>query len=593
VSTKDWLLTPQQPKKKTELDLALVKCREAFLPVLAVSLFANLLLFVAPIYVLQIVDRVLAIKSVDTLLVLTGLAIALALLLAFFEFVRARLLVRAAVKFDMLVDRPIFRAVTLMASRQPGVAGAQALRDLDRVRGFMSSSTALALCDAIWVPVFLLLAFAFNAWVGVVGLAGAIVIAALALANDLRTKKTLEEASRAGLRADNFVGASLRNSDALEAMGMLPALLHRWRNGHVQALQRQAEAGDRSGTLHAVIRFARYTTLLLALAIGSYLAIRNDLSAGGVIAATMVVGFGLAPIETAVAQWPQLIAARSAFERLRALLLVAPPERPLMQLPRPTGVITFANVIAGPPGARTAVIKGVNLQFQPGEAVAVIGPSGGGKTSLLRVALGLWPAASGAVRIDGAELGQWDIEALAKYVGYLPQDVELFDGTVAENIARFADPLDADAIILAARKTGVHDAILALPDGYNTQIGINGSALSGGLRQRLALARALYGNPALVLLDEPNSSLDSDGENVLAQAIQLAKQDGRTVVFTTHRLQLLAVADKVAVMNNGIAEAFGPRDEVLARYTRPTVVANNPPVTQQTDAPPADAAESG
>jgi ABC-type protease/lipase transport system fused ATPase/permease subunit len=240
------------------------------------------------------------------------------------------------------------------------------------------------------------------------------------------------------------------------------------------------------------------------------------------------------------------------------------------------------------------VIKGVNLQFQPGEAVAIIGPSGGGKTSLIRVALGLWPAASGSVRIDGAELAQWDIEALAKYVGYMPQDIELFDGTVAENIARFADPLDAEAVILAARRAGVHEAILALPEGYNTQIGINGSAISGGLKQRLALARALFGDPVLVVLDEPNSNLDSEGETVLAQAIMIAKQEGRTVLLATHRLQLLAVADKVLVMNNGAAEAFGLRDEVLARYTRPTVVANNPPVEQQTDTPPAaDAAESG
>jgi PrtD family type I secretion system ABC transporter len=587
-------LTPQQPKKKTELDLALVQCREAFLPVLAVSLFANLLLFVAPLYVLQIVDRVLAIKSVDTLLVLTGLAIALALLLAFFEFVRARLLVRAGVKFDMLVDAPIFRAVALMSSRQPGVAGAQALRDLDRVRSFITSSTAYALCDAVWAPVFLILAFAFNAWVGVIGLAGAIAVLALAITNDARTKKTYGDASRLALKADGFVGSSLRNTDALEAMGMLPAMLHRWRNGHVQALKLQAEAGDRGGTLNAWLRFARYVTLLLAISIGSYLAIRNDLSAGGVLAATMVVGFALGPIELAVSQWPQLLAARGAFERLRSLLHAAPPARPVMQLPRPKGVITLANVIAGPPGARTAVIKGVNLQFQPGEAVALIGPSGGGKTSLMRVALGLWPAASGSVRIDGAELTQWDIEALAKYVGYMPQDIELFDGTVAENIARFADPLEAEAVILAARKAGVHEAILALPEGYNTQIGINGSAISGGLKQRLALARALFGNPVLVVLDEPNSNLDSEGETVLAQAIMIAKQEGRTVVLATHRLQLLAVADKVLVMNNGAAEAFGPRDEVLARYTRPTVVANNPPVEQQIDTPPAaDAAERG
>lgn len=593
----DWLLTPQQqqPKKKTELDLALVQCREAFLPVLAVSLFANLLLFVAPIYVMQIVDRVLAIKSVDTLLVLTGLAIALALLLAFFEFVRTRLMVRASVKFDMLVDAPIFRAVALMATRQPGVAGAQALRDLDRVRSFIGSSTALTLVNAVWVPVFLLLAFAFNAWVGVVGLAGAILIFGLALTSDIRTRRSQNEAGRTALRVDGFMATSLRNADAIEAMGMLPAMLHRWRGGHVQAVRLQAEAGDTAGTLNATIRFVRYTTLLLALAIGAYLGIRNDLSAGGVLAATMVVGFGLAPIEEAVAQWPQLLAARAAFERLRALLLAVPPARPLMQLPRPRGVVSLTNVLAGAPGSRIPVIKGVTVEFNPGETVAVIGPTGGGKTSLLRVVLGLWPAASGAVRIDGADLGQWDVEALAKYVGYMPEDIELFDGTVAENIARFADPLDAEAIILAARKSGLHDAILALPEGYNTQIGINGAALSGGMRQRLALARALYGDPVLVVLDEPNSSLDSEGEQILAQAVVNARNEGRTVIVTTHRLQLLAAVDKVLVMNRGVAEAFGPRDEVLARYTqRPTAVASNPPAAQQNEeAPPADAATSG
>jgi PrtD family type I secretion system ABC transporter len=298
------------------------------------------------------------------------------------------------------------------------------------------------------------------------------------------------------------------------------------------------------------------------------------------------MGRALGPVEQAVGQWKGFQSARGAYQRIRSMLLAVPTSRNVMALPRPDGVITVQNVIAAPPGARVPVLKNVTFQLQPGEVVGVIGPSAAGKSTLARVVLGIWPAASGTVRIDGAELSQWEPEDLGQYVGYLPQDVELFDGTISENISRFADPVDSAGVIAAAKKAGVHEMVLLMPEGYNTQIGAGGAALSGGQRQRVGLARALYGNPVLVVLDEPNSNLDAEGENALAQAILAMKQENRTILVITHRLQLLAAVDKVMVMNSGAVEAMGPRDEVLARYTRPTVVANNPQVTQNASSEP-------
>jgi PrtD family type I secretion system ABC transporter len=581
-------------QQRTVLEDAIAKCRDVIAPVFVFSFFINLLLFTSPLYMLQVYDRVLGTQSVETLLFLTLLVAVLMLTMSALETFRSRLLVRTGIRLDLLANGSVFASIFRAQIAAPGSGSAQSLRDLDQIREFITGPGILILCDAPWTPVFVIVCFIMHPAIGVLTLFAAILIFALAVANEVYTRQPLQDASRLSIRAANFVSNSTRNAEALRAMGMMAGVRRIWKQQHNDVLRIQAIASDRSGAVMAWMKFVRMFLQSAILGLGAYLAIKQEITPGSMIAGSIIMGRALQPIELAVGNWKNFLAARSAYGRLRNLLLATPEPKQVLELPPPEGRLTVQNVVALAPGGQTPILRGITFSVEPGELIGVIGPSAAGKSTLARVLLGIWPPMNGSVRLDGAELQQWDPERLGKFIGYLPQDIELFDGTIAENISRFDDQADPNDIVAAATLAGVHEMITSFKDGYNTPIGIGGQALSGGQRQRIGLARALYGNPRILVLDEPNSNLDIEGENALAASLLQLKARGATIIAMTHRLQLLSAVDKVLVMAAGQIVDFGPRDEVLAKYTRPQIVAQTPQQQAESGAepaPPASGAE--
>jgi PrtD family type I secretion system ABC transporter len=557
-----------------ELRRAFRAVRGALIATISFSFFINLLMFTAPLYMLQVYDRVLASRNETTLLMLTVVAGGMLVVFGLLELVRSRVLVRVGLRLDQYLNDTVFNSVFRRSVIQPSNSSGQALRDLDTVREFMTGAGLIAFCDAPWVPLFIAAVFLFHPWLGYVALAGAIIIFGLAIANEFATRKPLQEASKNNVAANNFVNSSLRNSEVVAAMGMLPGVMRRWSERHSDVLREQARASDRAGVITASAKFVRMFLQVGILGVGAYLAIHREITPGTMIAGSILMGRALAPVEQAVGQWRGFVAARSAYDRLKELLQRTPAEGEAMPLPAPQGALSVERLVVAPPGSRTPVLKGVQFEIAAGEHLGLIGPSGAGKSTLARALIGVWQPASGAVRLDGASIGDWDGEQLGPYLGYLPQDVELFEGTVAENIARMGE-VDPDEVVRAAKLAGVHDMILRLPDGYDTELGAGGQRLSGGQRQRVGLARALYGDVRLVLLDEPNANLDTEGEQALTQALAELKREGRTCVMITHRPTLLSAVDKVLVLDKGATQAFGPREQVLSKVTRPSVVADH------------------
>ncbi len=561
----------QGQQKSQKLAEAFKPIRGAFIATAIFSFFINLLMFTTPLYMLQMYDRVLGSRNETTLVMLTVVAGGALILFGTLEMVRSRILVRIGARFDDLLNKHVFRAAFQSSVTHPGSASSQSLRDLDNVREFMTGQGLIAFLDAPWVPVFLAVVFLFHPILGFVALGGAIIIFIFALSNEFATRGPLSQASKNNVQTSNFVSTSLRNAEAVSAMGMLPGIMDRWRRRHRDVLERQAMASDRAGTILASSKAVRQFLQVSMLGTGAYLVLQGEITPGTMIAGSIMMGRALSPVEQAVGQWRSFVNTRSAYSRLNQLLLQVDQERDRMQLPTPEGRITMERAVVAPPGSRTPVLKGVSFDLQPGEALGVIGPSGAGKSSLARALMGVWPIASGHVRIDGADITDWNKEQLGPHLGYVPQDVELFDGTVAENIARFQE-VDPDEVVRAAQLAGVHEMILRLPHGYDTQIGPSGQSLSGGQRQRVALARALYGDVRFVLLDEPNANLDTEGEKALTDAITRLREQGRTMAMITHRPQLLGSVDKVLALDDGQVQAFGPRQDVLSRFTRPSVV---------------------
>ncbi|SOD98084.1 type I secretion system permease/ATPase [Caenispirillum bisanense] len=531
--------------------------------VLAFSFVIGLLMFVGPLYMLQVYDRVLSSRSLPTLGVITAAAVGALLVMAVIDALRTRILVRAAARLDADLAPRLFDAAFRAGLRHPEGNHVQALRDLDSVRDTIAGQGIAALCDLPWVPLFVAVCFLVHPWLGAAALLAAGLSVAMALANAWTTRRPQREGTRAGLTAAAQAADGARNAEVLQAMGMLSAARARWQQAHQAAVGWQARALDRSAVTMAASKSLRMMQQVLALGTGAWLALNGEISPGMMIAASIIMGRALAPIDMLVGNWRGLTAARAAWGRMDDLLRLVPAERARMALPAPTGHVSVAAMTVVPPGRTTPCLRGVTLDIPAGELLGVVGPSAAGKSSFARALVGVWPVVQGTVRLDGNEVSAWDPDVLGRSIGYLPQDVELLDGTVAETIAR-GGPVDADAVLAAARLAGVHGMIQGLEQGYDTRIGRDGHALSAGQRQRLALARALYGDPALVVLDEPNSNLDAEGEAALVRALQAVRRAGRTAVIVTHRTSILSAVDRILVLKGGQVEGLGTRNEILA-----------------------------
>lgn len=557
--------------QSTALDNAMTVVKPAIWTAVFFSFFINILGLTAPLYMMQVYDRVLSSRSITTLLVLTILIAFLYFSAALLESIRSKLLVRAGVKFDEEINEHTFSAVQRATIAQPSAGHVQALRDTDTVREFFTGAGIISLCDLPWVPIYIAVATMLHPWYGILAVGSIVISGALAWANDRLTRDRLNAATKANIAANNKATTTFRNAEVLQAMGMVGNLRKQWAVSRLESLALQALASDRAGVVMAAIKFNRMFVQSLVLGIGAYLAIIREVSPGTIIAASIVVGKCIQPVEIAIGNWKGMVTMRSAYERVQNLLRSLPDLGKRIKLPEPKGDLAVDNVVVRAPGREQLILKGVNFRVPAGHVLGVIGPSAAGKSSLARVLVGVWPPAAGAVRLDGSELDHWDPEQLGQHLGYLPQDVELFAGTIAENISRFGAPED-EKIIMAAQMADVHDMIQRLPQGYNTQIGDAGAALSGGQRQRIGLARALYGMPALIVLDEPNASLDTAGEQALMNTIKRLKEAGRTVVMITHKTNALSHCDLILVLQDGAVQAFGPRDEVMARIVGPRIV---------------------
>lgn len=524
------------------------------------SLAVNLLYLASPLYMLQVYDRVMTSGSVATLVMLTlALLVALAAL-AGLDAVRALVLTRASVRLDRLLASRVIEA----SVRQPENKG-RPLRDLDAFRQALTGSGIQAAFDLPWAPIYVLIIFLLHPALGFFAVGACAILMLLALANEVLTREPLREANEAAARNYGFTEASLRNAEVLESMGMMKGLLGRWSDDRLRLLDRQSVASDRSAGMSSVIRFVRLAMQSLMLGLGAYLALERMTSVGSLFAATLLLGRALQPVEQLVGAWRGLVAARASYVRVRDMLDAVPQRAVAMSLPRPIGALSVEALTFVPPNTPRMALRNVSFRLDPGDAMGLIGPSGAGKSTLVRHIVGVLRPTGGAVRLDGADVLTWPREQLGQHVGYLPQDIELFSDTVAANIGRLRTDAQADAeIVKAAQLAGVHEMILKLPEGYNTQIGEGGAALSGGYRQRIALARAVFGMPSLVVLDEPSSNLDSDGDAALAECMARLRELGSTVIIVSHRPSTLGAVNKILYLRDGVIELFGKRDEVIA-----------------------------
>ncbi|MDI5933888.1 type I secretion system permease/ATPase [Halomonas kalidii] len=556
----------------SDLPNALKACRASLISVAGFSLFINLLMLSPALYMLQVYDRVIPTRSGETLLMLTLLALLLFAVLGGLEMVRSRIMVRLGNRLDDRLGHSLYRAIFRRNILAAGQQTARPLDDLATLRQFLAGGGVFAFFDAAWVPVYLGVLFLFHAWLGVFASVAGVVLLGLAIANEKATGRLLAEAENEQVKARELADSNLRNAEVLHAMGMLPGIMQRWSARHLGYLLKQSRASDRAGVLANLTRTLRLLSQSLVLGLGALLVLEGRMTPGMMIAGSLLLGRALAPIDQMIGSWKGFVGARDAYRRLDRLFTDAPAEPRRMSLPTPRGTIDIEGVSAGPPGASLPVLQGIDLRVERGEQVGIIGPSASGKSTLARVLLGVWPAQVGTVRLDGADIARWNRDELGPFLGYLPQDIELFDGTISDNIARFGS-VDADRVVEAARRAGVHDMILRLPEGYDTWLAAGGPGLSGGQRQRIGLARALYGNPVVVVLDEPNSNLDDSGERALGETLARLREEGVTVLVISHRTGVLKRVDKLLVLREGRIGLFGARDRVLARLARPGVAA--------------------
>ncbi len=571
------------PTPRNEIIAAVRVHRRAFLAVAAFSFVINLLYLTPSLYMLQVYDRVVTSRSELTLLFLSLIAVGMFVVMGGLEFARSQVLIRVGNAIDEVLSQRVFTATFENILRAGQGNPAQALSDLNNVRQFVTGSGLFAFFDAPWIPIYLVVIFLLHPMLGWFAVGGTLILVVLTYITEKVSKEPLESANRHAILASNFANSNLRNAEVIEAMGMLRPMITRWYAHQANMLDQQTIASQRAATVAALTRLVRLVIQSGALGLGALLVIQGKSTAGVMIAASILTGRALAPVELLIATWKGFSSARSAYGRLARLLEVLPPRVAGMSLPAPQGLLTMENVYATPPGGKVAVIKGVTLVIQPGDIVGVIGPSASGKSSLARLMVGIWAAQVGKVRLDNADVYQWNKDELGSQIGYMPQDVELFDGTVAENIARFG-VIHSDRVVAAAQLAGVHEMILHFPQGYDTPIGEGGSVLSGGQRQRIGIARAIYGLPAFIVLDEPNSNLDDVGEAALVGTVRALKQAGKTVVVITHRMSVLQAVDKLLLMRDGSVQLYGERDAVLQALAQARNVSAPPPIPQESAA---------
>ena len=551
-----------------ELRDSLEACRAYFLYAALFSAAVNILLLTPIIYMLTVYDRVVASGSMSTLLMLTLLMIALLLAVGGFEWVRSTILIGASNRLEQLLRKRVSDATFKRALITGGlISNAQPLGDLTSLRQFMTGNGLFAFFDAPWFPIYIFVMFLFHPWFGLAGILAGAIMVLLAIANNSATDALLKEANEKSNQANSRFQSSLRNSEVVAALGMSEELAKSQNKLSDEVLEKQTEASQKAAALNGLSKSFRLISQSLLLGLGAYLALNQEISPGMMIAGSLLLGRALAPIDMLVGTWKGFSLATAQYNRLKDLLEKIPLQSDKMSLPAPAGTLSVEQATVVPPGSRNPVVRGVSFELQAGEMLGIVGPSASGKSTLARALLGIWPTYAGKVRLDGADISSWDRIELGPHVGYLPQDIELFDGTIAENIARFREA-SSDDVVAAAQLAGVHELILRLPQGYDTKIGSTGGALSGGQRQRIALARAVFGSPKYLILDEPNSNLDDQGEKELVLALNRIKSSGCTTLVITHRTMILQCVDKMLVLKDGQRAAFGAKNDVLAALTK-------------------------
>jgi PrtD family type I secretion system ABC transporter len=547
----------------TPLQAFTSRFRPYFVAAAGFSLVINLLMLVPALFMLQVFDRVLTSRSAETLIMLLVLAGGALLVMAYLDVIRARLLTAAAVYLEKLLG-PRVLADMIRRSADPGRREAlHGLRDVGALRAFLTGPGILALFDSPWVPVYVAVIYLFHPLLGMVAIGGALAMFLLAVLNEKLSRRPLEAMQLDARRAGRFADQSIGNAEVARALGMVENLSRGWETFSRKGLEHQLDANRSASVLTSTTRFMRQALQVVMLGVGAWLVIDQQTTSGVMIAATILLSRALAPVETAIAGWKGLVDARAAYGRIEQVLAEAPDEESVTELPAPRGALAVERAVFGFRGQERPIIKGVSFELAPGQMLAIVGPSAAGKSTLARLIVGLWKPNLGTVRLDGADISAWPRARLGPHVGYLPQDVELFAGTVSQNIARMGE-VDSEAVVEAGKRANVHELVLRLPQGYDTPIGEGGAFLSAGQRQRVALARALYRSPKLVVLDEPNSNLDVEGEAALAEAVRRMRQEGVTLVIVTHRSRLLGAMDRILILRDGVMEKFGTPAEVMA-----------------------------
>ncbi len=562
---------------KSDLKKALWLCKGAFVSAMGFSMIINLLTLAPVVYMLQLYDRVVTSGNQTTLLMLTMIIVVIFFTQGAIETIRTLILVRVSARLETLLNKRLFKIAYKKSLYTGGQqASSQPLDDLTSLRQFLTGNGLFAFFDAPWMPIYLAIMFLFHPYFGYAAIFAAVFLSILALINEKVTRSVLAEAN--GLAAGNrmHLNKNLKNAEVIESMGMFDNIFERWLERSHKVLTLQAKASAKAGFLSSLSKTLRGLFQSLTLGLGAYLAINQEINPSMMIAGSILLGKALAPIDQLIGGWKGFIVARTQYHRLNELLINIPEDKDKMSLQAPKGELQAEQAVVVPPGAKIPAVKGVSFIIEAGDTVGILGPSGAGKSSLARALLGIWPTSNGAIRLDGADIFDWDRVELGSHIGYLPQDIELFEGSISENISRFGE-MDSDKIIEAAKMAGVHEMILHLPDGYDTMIGAVGNNLSGGQRQRVGLARAVYGNPKLIVLDEPNSNLDDSGEMALAHAIASLKAKKTTIIIVTHRHNILGQLDKLLLLQEGLVALYGGRDAVLAKMAEQQQAAAPPP----------------